>query len=208
MLDLERVAAKPASQPAFAAAAAQIDAAAARAPQDAFVQSLQARALAAGRQYAAALPLFVAALGLNPADLDVRAAYAIALAGSGNWAQATVEARDAVTSAPFPPPWYFQVPMLDDYRRGDWNATIAAALNYSPANRQVAAALAVAAGVRAKRNDIVQQYLGAVLSNPQFKAAGILTRLGDTVTDPALLAAIGDGLTLAGIPQAAMRHPF
>jgi hypothetical protein len=98
--------------------------------------------------------------------------------------------------------------MLDDYRRGDWRAAIAAALSYSPANRQLAAALAVAAGVRAKRDDIVQQYIGAVLSNPQFKAAGILTRLGDTVTDPALLAAIGDGLTLAGIPQADMRHPF
>jgi hypothetical protein len=208
ILDLERRAAKPASRPEFAAAAAQIGQAAASAPQSAFVQSLEARALAAGRQYATALPLFVAALGLNPADLDVRAAYAIALVGAGNWEQGGVEARDALTSAPFPPPWYFQVPMLDDYRRGDWRAAIAAALSYSPANRQLAAALAVAAGVRAQRNDIVQQYLGAVLSNPQFGAAGILTRLGDTVTDPALLAAIGDGLTLAGIPQADMRHPF
>jgi tetratricopeptide (TPR) repeat protein len=208
ILDLQRLAARPASQPEFDAATVQIARAAALAPEDAFVQSLKARALAADRQYAAALPLFVAALGLDPADLDLRAAYAIALVGSGNWTQGVVEARDALTSAPFPPPWYFQVPMLDAYRQGNWDAAIAAAQSYSPANRQVAAALAVAAGVRAKRKDIVQQYLGAVLSNPQFKIAGILTRLADTVTDPPLLAAIGDGLTLAGIPQADMRHSF
>jgi tetratricopeptide (TPR) repeat protein len=208
ILNLERLAAKPASQPEFAAAAARIGQAAAVAPRNAFVQSLEARALAAGRQYDAALPLFVSTLALDPADLDVRAAYGIALAGSGNWAQAAVEARDALTSAPFPPPWYFQVPMLDAYRQGRWNAAIAAAQSYSPANRRLAAALAVAAGVRAKRDAVVEQYLGAVLSDPQFKASGILARLADTVTSPGLLAAIGDGLTLAGIPQADMRHPF
>jgi hypothetical protein len=208
ILNLERRAARPADQPAFAAAMGRIAQAAAGAPQNAFVQSLEARALAAGRQYGAALPLFVAALALDPADVDVRAAYGIALAGSGNWTQAAVEARDALTSAPFPPPWYFQVPMLDAYRQGRWNAAIEAALSYSPANRRLAAALAVAAAVRAKRNAVVEKYLGAVLSDPQFKAGGILTRLADTVTEPALLAAIGDGLTLAGIPQADMRHPF
>jgi tetratricopeptide (TPR) repeat protein len=208
VLDLERLATRPVDQPAFAAAVDRIAQAAARAPQNAFVQSLEARALAAERQYDVALPLFISALARDPADLDVRAAYGIALAGSGNWTQGAVEARDALTSAPFPPPWYFQVPMLDAYRQGRWNAAIAAAQSYSPANRQLAAALAVAAGIRAKRDAIVEQYIGAVLSNPQFKANGILTRLADTVTDPALLAAIGDGLTLAGIPQADMRHPF
>ena len=136
------------------------------------------------------------------------AAYAETLARGGEWEQAAAEARSTLLAAPFPPAWYYGVSMLDAYRRSDWNVAVEDAIAYTAANRDVGAALAVAAGAMAGRQDVVEQYLRTVLASERFKHGGILTRLAMRITDPELLGAIGDGLTLAGVPQADMHGPF
>jgi hypothetical protein len=122
--------------------------------------------------------------------------------------QGAAEAEAALTTAPLPPPWYYFVPMLDSYRRGDWGGAVDDALSFAAADRDTAAAVAVAASVHAGRVNVVQRYLPAILASARFKKTGILTSIATTVADAGVVSAIGDGLVLAGVSQAYLRQGF
>ena len=187
---------------------AAMNKAVALAPQSSFVHAFRARVLDIAGQHDDAVAEFVAALALSPADLDARASYANALMQTGDWSHAAAEANAVLAAAPLPPPWYYFVPMLDAYRRHDWSAAVDDALAYAVADRELGAAVAVSAGARAGQNALVARYLPAILSSAQFKAGGILPRLGMMVADGGLLSAIGDGLVMAGVPGADLLHSY
>lgn len=178
------------------------------APHNSFVREQLARVLDAALQRDDAKLQFITALQFNPANLDARAAYAQTLALDGDWADASSEATVAITAQPSPPPWYYETPMLDNYRQGNYGDAIDAALIYAAANKDLPVVLALAAAGEAKRQDIIDQFLGQLMSNPGYRSAGILPKLGLRITDPALLQRIAEGLVLAGVPQKALSHAF
>lgn len=181
---------------------------AALAPNSSFAHEQLARVLDAALQRSEAKQEFTVALGLNPANLDARAAFAQTLALEGDWTAGAGEAAAAIKAVPAPPPWYYATPMLDAYRQGKYDEAIEAAMIYAAASGEMPVALAVAAAGEAKRQDIIGKYLTPLLSNAIFRSAGILPRLGLRITDPALLHHIGEGLILAGVPQDALTRAF
>jgi len=187
---------------------AMMDKAVALGPQSGFAHAFRARVLGIQGRHAEAVAEFVAALALSPADLDTRASYAKALVESGNWTAGAAEANAALVAAPLPPPWYYLVPMLDAYRRGDWGAAVDDALAFATADRDIGAAVAVAAAAHAGRMTVVARYLPAILTSPRFRSDGILMHIDRAVGDTGMSAAIGDGLVLAGVPQGDLRHSF
>jgi hypothetical protein len=66
----------------------------------------------------------------------------------------------------------------------------------------------VAAGTAAGNPDVVNRYLPQVLEQPRFRALGILPRLRQRITDPALITMIRNKLIIAGVPEAALASPF
>lgn len=178
------------------------------APHNSFVRAQLARVLDAALQRDDAKLQFITALQFNPANLDARAAYAQTLALAGDWPNASSEATVAITAQPSPPPWYYETPMLDNYRQGNYSDAIDAALIYAAANKDLPVVLALAAAGEAKRQDIIDQFLGQLMDNTGYRSAGILPKLGLRITDPALLQHIAEGLILAGVPQKALSHAF
>jgi hypothetical protein len=150
----------------------------------------------------------VTALGLNPSNPDVRAAYGRALALSGRWAAGLVQARQALAATLSPPGWYDLVPALEALSRGDLKHALDSALAVAPVDIEFGPAVALAAGFGLGRDDIVKYYWPLVMSNKAFREVGILPRLGLRLRDQAVLQKLGKNLAAAGVPQAALQGPF
>ncbi|MDB5561518.1 MAG: Adenylate cyclase [Hyphomicrobiales bacterium] len=178
------------------------------APQRSFVREQLARVLDAQGANTIAAAEFVAALGLNPSNLDARAAYGQALALSGNWKAGMAQSRLAIGAAPNPPPCYFLTLALGNFALGDFQRAVDAALEVAPTDAEFGAAVAVAAGKMLGREDIVDRFLPKVMTTPEFHQVGILPRLGLRLRDPAVLRQLGEALAAAGVPRNALNGPF
>jgi tetratricopeptide (TPR) repeat protein len=178
------------------------------APQRSFIREQLARVLDAEGANTVAVAEFVAALGLNPSNLDARAAYGQALALAGNWTAGMAQSRLAISAAPNPPPWYFLTLALGEFATGDFKRALDAALELTPADAEFGSAVATAAGYELRRSDIVDRYLPMVMTTQGFHQVGILPRLRIRLRDPAVLRQLGEALVAAGVPRDALSGPF
>ncbi|HEV7717728.1 MAG TPA: hypothetical protein VGO70_02005 [Arsenicitalea sp.] len=178
------------------------------AAQRSFAREQLARVLDAEGANTVAAAEFVAALGLNPSNLDARAAYGQALALAGDWTAGMAQSRMAINAAPNPPPWYFLALALGEFATGDFKRALDAALALAPADAEFGAAIAAAAGYELRRSDIVGRYLAMVMTTQGFHQVGILPRLGIRLRDPAVLRQLGEALVAAGVPRDALNGPF
>jgi hypothetical protein len=114
----------------------------------------------------------------------------------------------AVRGTPEPPPWYYTAPALNALRVGQFSAAIGYSEMAAIADRGLGPIIAVVAGTAAGNTDVVNRYLPQVLEQPRFRALGILPRLRQRITDPALVTMIRSHLILARVPAAALEAPF
>lgn len=177
-------------------------------PVSSFVWEQRARVYEALGQDQEAEAAFASALQLNPANTDAMAAWARHLAFHGRLDEADHFSMQALASAPEAPDWYLGVPALLALRNGTFAAAVEYAERYAQADHELGPVLAVIAGQRLGDRDIVNAYLPRVLEVPEFRAMGIETRLGEMISDPALLDTIGEALVSAGVPEASLVRAF
>ncbi|WP_375451589.1 hypothetical protein [uncultured Devosia sp.] len=188
-------------------AGANLERAAALAPLSGMVWEQRARWFELQGQTDAAGAAYASSIQLNPANADALAAYARLLALRGNLAQAEPLSDQALVS-PMPPSWYYGVPTLVALRDGDLTKATSNAQTYSIADPELGSVLAVTAAWRAKSARVVSRYLPQVLEIATFRASGLLPRLRQRIGDEALLSQIGQALSEAGAPRAALDGPF
>jgi hypothetical protein len=82
------------------------------------------------------------------------------------------------------------------------------ALAFSRADDLMAPILAVAAGARAHRADLINRFMEHLLADPVYRRSGIIAPLALRLHDTQLLHDIADGLSLAGVPQASIWGSF
>ena len=177
-------------------------------PVSSFIWEQHARLQHARGQTAMALADYGSALQLNPANSDALAAYGTLLALTGAVNEARPMLRDAVEGSPEPPPSYFAGPTAVALIDQDYARAAQFAERYAQADRELGPVLAVVAGQGAGNSAIVDRYLPQIMDVPEFQHKGILPRLRQTVTDPALMDAIRRGLAATGVPANALEQPF
>ena len=173
-------------------------------PTSAFVWEQLARMRLAAGAKERARTAFSSSLQLNPANSDALAAYALQLALSGELGEAAAKAQDALDSTDDPPDWYFGAPALEALRQGDAELAADYAQSYARADRELGPILAIIAGQRASEPAIVNRYVAQVLEVPAFRVAGVLPRLGERISDPALIEQARIALLAAGVSQASL----
>ena len=177
-------------------------------PTSAFVWEQLARTRLAAGATERARAAFSSSLQLNPANADALAAYGLQLALSGEVGDAAAMAQDALDSTADPPDWYFGAPALEALRQGKPELAAIYAESYSRADRELGPILAIMAGQRAADPAIVNRYVAQVLEVPAFRVAGVLPRLRERISDPALIEQARIALLAAGVPQASLVNGF
>lgn len=151
---------------------------------------------------------FNSAYQLNPAEVDMVAAYAQLLGQIGNWQAALGLSRDAMAAEPDPPGWYFLTLAMHALRAGEYRQAIADAMPTISAYPDLGAAILVAAGAAARDIDVVNAYLPRLLASQRYRRLGILPALRHQISDPELLRQLSSGLSIAGIPLDRLARPF
>lgn len=192
----------------FRIAGANLDRSEALAPLSAFVWEQQAHWFELQGQFAEASAAYASSIQLNPANADVLAAAARLLALHGDLNDAEPLAHKAVAGSPVPPPWYYVVPALLALRDDQFSTAISNAQTYAIADPELGSVLAAVAASESGNASVVNRYLPEVLEISGFRASGILPRLGQRISDKALLGRIGAALIAAGVPQRALSGPF
>lgn len=201
----------PASQPlAEAARPAMVRAreAAALMPESSFVQEQVGQVLAAQRETAAARAAFEAALLLNPANQDARAAigYLEALAGEDDFGLS--EAAEARAGVMQPPPWYLVPDALDAMRRGDYDRAVDLAERIGASAGDLGPILELAAAGAGRNEALADGVLSRLMADEGMRRSGMTVALASTMGDRSLLKAIRDGLIMAGVPASALDRPY
>jgi Tfp pilus assembly protein PilF len=192
----------------LADADALADRAVTAAPTSSFVWEQAARVdeLRGAREEARAA--YSSALQLNPANSDALAAFGRMLAMGPDWQDGAEMAATAVAAAPSPPAWYFAGPALNSLRAAHFADAAHFAEKLVGADRALGPVLAVVAAAHDGNGDMVNRYLPQVLDYQPFRQAGILVQLRRRLSDPALVANIGAGLTQAGVPEKALEAAY
>lgn len=201
----------PASQPLAEAALPatnKVREAMALMPQSSFVQEQLGQVLTAQRETAAARAAFEAALALNPANQDARAAigYLEALAGEDD--QGLAEAAEARASVTQPPPWYLVPEALESMRRNDYARAgeLAGRIGVSAGDLGPILELAAAG---ARRNEAqIDALMPRLMADEGMRRTGMTVTLAAAMGDRSLLKAIRDGLLMAGVPASALDRPY
>lgn len=178
------------------------------APTSAFVWAASAYVAMTGGDLTRARDSFNSAYQLNPAAVDMVAAYARLLAQMGNWRAALRLSADATSADPNPPSWYQLVQAMHALRMGDYRAAIDNATPMDNAYPDLAAAILVAAGGAARDIDTLNTYLPRLLTSQRFRRLGILPALRLQISDPELLRQLSNGMSIAGVPLDRLARPF
>lgn len=179
-----------------------------RAPVSAFVWEQRGRFLELTGRHELAEAAYGTALQINPTNTDAIAARARHLALMGRQNSAETLAARLVADTPDPPSWYYFVPALEAFRRGNFELAVDYAGIYAEADRELGPVLAVMAGQGLRDGDIVNRYLPRVLDLSSFRTRGVLTQLRQRISDEALLRDIRVSLLSAGVPPAALNAAF
>jgi tetratricopeptide (TPR) repeat protein len=177
-------------------------------PQSSFVNEMQGLVLARQNAFEAASVAYQKALQLNPANMDATASYGLRLWLDGQFEAGSALAERALTGVPSPPPWYYQTRAFNALRERRYFDAIDAAQALAAADNEYGAVIALAAAPEVGRTDLVDRYRPLVLGNTHFQSVGILPRLGILIRPQVLLDRVKEGLTLAGVPPAALVKPF
>lgn len=177
-------------------------------PLNSFVWEQQARLHESQGLMALARAGYASAVQLNPANADALASFALMLALAGALDEAEPLARAAAEGSPGPPAWYHGVPALLALREQRFADAMEDAELYAQADRELGPILAIMAAQRAGEETLVNRYLPQVLDVPAFRSAGVLSRLRERITDPALVDSIRRSLTEAGVPAPALIRAF
>jgi tetratricopeptide (TPR) repeat protein len=177
-------------------------------PDSSFAYEQQGLVLARQGLIDAALGALRKSIDLNPASMDALAAYGLLEWLGGNFERGSAAGEQAIAAVPSPPPFYYITRAFDALRQRRFYDAIDAAQALAAGDQELGPVIAVAAAPVIGRNDLIDRYRPMILSNPQFQAAGVMTRLRQLYRVPALLDRIREGLILAGIPPAALDGPF
>jgi TolB-like protein len=177
-------------------------------PQSSFVNEMQGLVLARQNALEAASVAYQKALQLNPANMDATASYGLRLWLDGQFDAGSAMAERALTSVQSPPPWYYQTRAFNALRERRYFDAIDAGQALAAADDEYGAVIALAAAPEVGRTDLVDRYRPIVLGNTHFQSVGILPRLGILIRPKVLLDRVKEGLTLAGVPPAALIKPF
>ncbi|KKB07217.1 hypothetical protein VE25_18945 [Devosia geojensis] len=174
-----------------------------------FVWEQRARIHQARGERELARQAYGSALQLNPANADAMAAFALMLALEGDTAAAADLAATTLAKTPQPPPdWYYGAPALAAYHGRDFAAAARHAATFARADRELGPVLAALAALESGNGDMVNRFLPQVLDVAGFKVNGILPQLRKRIRDETLIAEIGEGLTRAGVPPAALEGGY
>ncbi len=177
-------------------------------PGSSFASEMQATVLARQGSIEAATAAYRQALELNPANMDAAASYGLRLWLNGNFEEGSTLAERALSAEPSPPPWYYQTRAFNALREARYFDAIDAAQALAAADDEYGPVTALAAAPMVGRNDLIDRYRPIVLGNAHFQSVGILPRLSILIKPQILLDRIKAGLTLAGVPPAAITGPF
>jgi hypothetical protein len=106
------------------------------------------------------------------------------------------------------PRWYFGVPALAAYRRGEFQVAATYARSYADADRELGPILVVMAAQAIGDDNLVASYLPRVLDTASFRATGILTRLRQRIADESLIRDIRQSLLSAGLEPSVLNASF
>jgi tetratricopeptide (TPR) repeat protein len=178
------------------------------APLSGFVWEQRARFLTEAGEDQAAAAAYASAQQLNPNSNDALAARALHL-----WLQGDLESADDLSQLTLEygrraPRWYFGVPALAAYRRGEFQVAATYARSYGDADRELGPILVVMAAQAIGDDNLVASYLPRVLDTASFRATGILTRLRQRIADESLIRDIRQSLLSAGLEPSVLNASF
>ncbi|MBU1175032.1 MAG: hypothetical protein KKH72_06475 [Alphaproteobacteria bacterium] len=176
-------------------------------PASAFAHELYARILWAANDIVGARREFQTALKANPANADLEASLGIMEVLSGN-ASALFHVERAINRDRWPAGWYFTIRALDALRHGDHSNAIHYALLILPDDAELGLSVLVATAPGARRMDLGDTYIPALLALPQFGRDGIIARLSMRIMDAQILGMLRKGLEAAGIPERYLDHGY
>lgn len=186
----------------------EIDRAIEASPVSSFIWEQHARLREAMGQTTLALADYSSALQLNPANSDALAAYGNLLVLTSAAEEARPMLRVALEDAPDPPAWYFGGPTLLALSDGNYTRAVHFAERFVQSDRELGPVLAVVAAQGTADGAVVNRYLPQIMDTAAFHKSGIMPRLRETISDPALLQLISEGLTAAGLPANALEQAF
>jgi len=184
------------------------DAAAKLAPNSALVNFLHAFPLRETGRLADAVTAVDTSLSINPGDPSALAYRGYLLWISGQFEAGAEAARKAIGKVNSAPSWYYMVPGFEALRTGDYTTAIENGLMLSDSGSAIGQVLVLGAAPLAGRNELVGRFTPIVLRNPQLQQRGILPVVSALLPQPGLLDQLKNGLTSAGVPQAALTGPF
>lgn len=151
---------------------------------------------------------YMSALQLNPADLDSVASYGLLLSLLGESERGAQLAADALVRSLSAPYWYHQAPAINALRSGADQTALVEAAALAVGDAELGTVISAVAARRLGDEDALNRSIAQMLEVTRFRRYGILPILRLRLPDPALRAAIRDGLADAGIDQIALNGPF
>jgi len=170
-------------------------------PQSGFVRAQLASVLTAQGEIEEARREYAAAVQRNPADVDVRAEFALMLAFGGEWQIGMAQMELVLADSPVPPPWHYALRALNSLREKKYDIAITNALIVARTDGELGPVVGLSAAAYAGRDDLVTRLGAIVRLNPRFQAQGIVPLLQRRIRDQTVLATIAAGLGLAGIDR-------
>ena len=111
-------------------------------------------------------------------------------------------------SLPSAPSRYYTVRAFNALKEERFFDAIDAAQALASGDEEFGPVIALAAAPRAGRQDLIDRYRPAVMSNPHYQVGGILPRLAMRMAADSVYDAVREGLLLAGVPPGALDGPF
>lgn len=192
----------------LAEATRRIEVALQDAPTSSLIWEQDARLLEIAGKRPEAEAAYASALQLNPASLDVIAAYGrmLVLAGSSEKGEALM--RQALNSAIDPPPWYHAAKAISAFRRRDYVEAISSAERLVAGDAELGSVIATVSSRRIGSSQTLNRYFAQMLDVTRFRRFGILPVLRQRIGDSGLLDEIASDLAAAGVSAAALNGMF
>lgn len=171
------------------------------APTNSFVWELRARYLDARGHFAEAANAYLSARQLNPANLDMLAAYGRMLLLQGASAEGRAIALMATSGEQTPPPWYYTGLAVDALRSGDDVQAMVRAAIVERTDTELASVIAATAAARQNSETALNRALAQLLEVTRFKRFGIVPVLRQRIRDEVLVNEIADTLRKAGVTE-------
>lgn len=171
------------------------------APTSSFVWELHAHYFEARGRMAEAENAYLSARQLNPANLDMLAAYGRLLVLAGPSSDGMALAQAALAGELAPPPWYRAALAVDALRAGNNAQAMVQAGLLEGADTELASVIAATAARRQNAETALNRALAQLLEVTRFKRFGILPVLRQRIRDEALVTVIADTLRMAGVTE-------